>query len=413
MQLSSLIPLLLSAGAAIAGCDCGSDSGTDGGGAAPGGSSTSSATASSSSSDASSSTGPVPDPGKLGAACETDMDCADMIPFQCVQVSDDDPAFHGGPAGGYCTKSCAEDADCPGVGSACLSARGGGKCALGCTRGNPGGGALDPLDPSKCHGRADVACTTLDTVKSPDVCMPACGEDAQCDGRKCDPRFGVCVENPSTGDPIGTKCDPMAATPTCAGVCIALNTGDALCSQRCSFGGDVPIEASLDCGGIDVGICLFTTPNTGPGDSASCTGACAKHEDCNQDGVLYCFDYLGTGMMGHGFCANRATPCTTELAPCTGVDDWPGSICTKCSDGKLRCLDPTYPPPGSATGGAGGGAGAGGGGGTGGVGGAGGTGGAGGVGGSGGTGGGGGVGGVGVGGVGGIGGSATGGAGGV
>src|SRR5262249_4302190 len=162
------------------------------------------------------------------------------------------------------------------------------------------------------------------------------------------------------GDPMNAKCDQMSSK--CAGVCIGIGNNDFMCSQPCSFAGEDPIDSSLDCGGIDAGLCAYSVMGTGPGDNAFCTGAWTTHDGCNQDNVMFCWDFLGTGMMGHGFCANIATPCTKEGAACTGAMDWMGSVCTKTKDGSLKCLDPTYPPPtgGGGAGGAGGAGGSGG-----------------------------------------------------
>src|SRR6185503_12028585 len=127
----------------------------------------------------------------------------------------------------------------------------------------------------------------------------------------------VCVDTPSTGDPINTKCADNGMRPTCAGVCIPIggsgivcNTDsecqpsetcvnksctNTMCSQACGLAGEDPIESSLDCGGTEIGLCLYSVQGTGPGDNAYCTGACTSHEDCRQGSVLYCFDYLHLG----------------------------------------------------------------------------------------------------------------------
>src|SRR5689334_19956531 len=73
----------------------------------------------------------------LGAACKTNMDCGGVL--YCLSAGSDDPIFGGGPAGGFCTKACDTNDDCPGSVSACLknSAFEAGRCTLTCTIGPP------------------------------------------------------------------------------------------------------------------------------------------------------------------------------------------------------------------------------------------------------------------------------------
>src|SRR6188768_321753 len=93
-------------GAGYAGCG-GGNVGVGGAGGAGEASSTSSK--SSSKSTSSSSSG---GPGSIGMACTADGDCGGG--FTCLKPADTSPAlFGGGAAGGYCTKSCATDTDCP------------------------------------------------------------------------------------------------------------------------------------------------------------------------------------------------------------------------------------------------------------------------------------------------------------
>jgi hypothetical protein len=72
----------------------------------------------------------------LGAECESDADCG--ADGQCIRASDNDVILYGGAAGGYCTKPCASDPECPGPNSVCLlSPDGQGECFLGCNFGEP------------------------------------------------------------------------------------------------------------------------------------------------------------------------------------------------------------------------------------------------------------------------------------
>lgn len=320
---------------------------------------------------------------------------------RCAKSSDNEPimavgnASVGGPAGGYCTKDCLEATDCP-DGAVCVTSMDGtGVCMLECTHGTPEIEFLDDEHPAdKCHGRDDQMCLPLQNVS---VCYPICGSDAECGGRKCDLRSGICTDTPAnaTGKPLGSKCVPddentMEDENECAGICLTFvneqNEPDArMCSAYCSRGGS--LMTTQNCGGPEKGICVFgpsinDTPSAN-GDIGFCSGACDKHDVCNHEGGLFCFDIGLLDALGKGYCFG-ATDCPNGTE--CDVDE----LCTQTKYGPV-CLeaDPNNPtstliPLGEAavnsgSGGAGGAMGTGGAGGTmttGGTGGAGGSGGA-------------------------------------
>src|SRR5262245_36985312 len=75
----------------------------------------SASTATASSTAASGGDGGPLNPGTddwLGLACEDDAACGPAD--HCLRATDDSP-LGGGPAGGYCTRTCTEDAECPGL----------------------------------------------------------------------------------------------------------------------------------------------------------------------------------------------------------------------------------------------------------------------------------------------------------
>ena len=286
----------------------------------------------------------------LGEPCNDDEACgAGLV---CLRADADDPFLGGGPAGGMCTRACDEDADCPGEASRCLAPGPGGKCYRGCVRGEPPLTAIDdPLDPTKCNGRADRMCAPLPSGGG--VCLPTCGKDEQCPpGRSCDARRSVCVVTPTQGLPSASPCDPDADVVPCAGRCTKLgSSAGAFCSEPCSFGG--PLDGD-DCGGLGEGLCLFVVAPAGPGDQAMCAKACSSHDDCVQSELLFCFDFSKSG--SSGYCADLAAACDAVGQPCPpGPGVWPGSVCSATVGGALVCLDPTFPPPAGGAGGAGGG----------------------------------------------------------
>ncbi|WP_437784638.1 hypothetical protein [Sorangium sp. So ce1097] len=277
----------------------------------------------------------------LAARCEVDADCGSS--GVCIPESDPD-FFGGGPAGGYCTAACAGDGDCAGEGSVCI----GGACLLGCTMGQPPlESIVMELDPGKCQGREDLRC---DTFEDASICLPSCGSDSECaGGRRCDPRWNLCVDEPTTGLPDGSACeigdddeDP------CASWCINFGGNSGVCAGFCVLGGDI---ANDDCGGLESGLCLYGFgDDPGAGDIGVCANACTRHSDC----LLPDASCVSAGLETNGFCVFGVTPCPRGQRQCAR-----GEVCTETPDGRL-CLDAEYPLGDTGTGGGGGGGGEGG-----------------------------------------------------
>ena len=290
--------------------------------------------------------------GTVGGSCKADADCAAGL--SCAKSSANDPVLGGGPAGGYCTKACQADTDCPTADTLCLLIEDGqpGRCVLDCSRGpalDSDAELLSPLDPSKCLGREDLRC---EKVRGMEACVPSCGSASQCSGkRSCDPRAGVCVDAPSTGSPLGAACSPDDDPTSCAGTCVAFDSGESMCSSECVIGGAV--EGSLDCGGIEAGFCAFRRGSAGLGDAGYCTPSCDTHADC-QNPSFWCFGVTGLSTLSHkGYCF-AAHACEGGQSDCDAKSG--GALtCTKTAYGPY-CLDSTYSP---ATGAGGSGAGGG------------------------------------------------------
>ncbi|MFO0547601.1 MAG: hypothetical protein U0271_04380 [Polyangiaceae bacterium] len=354
-----LVAVTLAAGSPACGDDStGGAGGTGANGGAGGAPSGGGGTGPVTSSTHSTSTGMANVP--LGAECSTDAECGTGY---CIKASDNDTRLGGGAPNGYCTMECASDLDCGGTTNLCVKDNDGvGECFLGCTIGEPPFQYVDSaLDPRKCFGREDLRCQPIDMVP---VCVPTCGSDSQCDGRVCDPRYGACVDTANTGKAFGDKCDPNAANPECAGVCVNFSSGESMCSSRCVLGGELE---GFDCGGITSGLCVFRPADNGAGDYGFCTPACNAQDDC-QNPDFWCF---GNNFATNGYCFG-ATACPNGAADCTDAN----TTCTVTKYGPF-CLDPQFPlgdagvggggVGGGGVGGAGGAGGATGGGGTGGI----------------------------------------------
>jgi hypothetical protein len=307
---------VLVAGVAVA---CGSSDNELSGGQGGTSSTTSSSTDSSSSS---STTTTNPESSFIALPCDSDADCGDDPDADCIQASENEPFFTaffavddvvGGPAGGYCTKSCEKDADCP-HDAVCT----GDICIKECTFGEPPlTGLADPLSEDKCHGRDDLMC--VPTQGGNALCIPVCGSDVECGGRACDLRTRVCTDAGREGVGLGSPCVPddeatLLDEDVCAGICqLFVDDGDNsihMCSASCSLGGAV--GATHNCGGPDLGICAFgvsaSDVSSALGDYGVCTAACAQHDDCNYLVGLFCLDLGLLDDVGKRYCY-VALPC--------------------------------------------------------------------------------------------------------
>jgi hypothetical protein len=245
----------------------------------------------------------VPSGGSLGAKCVADGDCAAGL--QCARKgatalttnpSDGEEYY---PAGGYCTKACTVDADCNLLATGSLCWAGSNRttaphwCLAPCAIG--GVGPLDPLDPAKCHGRADVACGS---ASGSYVCSPNCTRDDQCEaGDACNRMKGYCVKGLAHQD---------VAIGGTSGACgshlvLSLAAGDGgtayYCTATCTLG--VADDCGAGAGCVISG--YATTP--GAGDRGSCARLCTCDDDCAAP--TYCLQFASeaAGFFGrYGYC---------------------------------------------------------------------------------------------------------------
>jgi hypothetical protein len=234
--------------------------------------------------------GLAPDPrasaGPVGAACSKDADC--LSGLDCL-TADGGVLDFSGPAGGYCTVGCADDAACQAVdrGSECLSFRGQRICVRTCASG------VVPSAVAKCLDRSDVTCVS-DVARQlqapadgpqPGVCLPSCQSDAQCGaGLFCDLRNGLCTNAPPTGDPVGSRCD--GPNNNCeGGVCVPLNGFERFCSAFCRFGGP-GCGFDGDDARPEAGCVLAQVPGESVGDRGLCLELCESASDCARPGAV-------------------------------------------------------------------------------------------------------------------------------
>lgn len=320
---------------------------SDEGGTGSGGSSASSTSASSVSSSSSavvvssSSTGGGTK-SQLAAKCSNDADCGDD--YRCIAADGNSAVLGGGAPGGYCTKDCLSDMDCPGFGSVCRKAdsESTGECFLGCAIGPALQFIDDPLEDLKCRGREDLRCNSGSDA---DYCLPTCGDDSQCPGRVCNQATGACSDMQSPGSKVnGAICDADAPNQDdCIGFCQTFsNDSPSICTSPCVLGGNI---MGKDCGGLDKGLCVYRPNGFGAGDFGRCAAACNQHSDCGNES-WYC---VGGSFLqftsGNGYCFTVDS--CTDNASCD-TDEY----CVDTKDGK-KCLE--YNPNDCGQGGAGGG----------------------------------------------------------
>jgi hypothetical protein len=221
----------------------------------------------------------------LGKKCLKDSEC--KAPFTCITEASNDFG-NGGPAGGLCTTSCQADSDCNAVAqnSVCVqvdSASGTQVCLQSCTQGI--------ASATKCQGRSDMICGSLvdqtGQASGTAACQPACGGDFDCPGRKCDLRTGICTDAPLGTLPIGSPCDPNAATDPCDGVCF--NFYDSQDAALAKYGSCTALcvlaPSGVGCGNNANALppfnatCFGSSTDT-PGDPGLCFELCNCDADC-------------------------------------------------------------------------------------------------------------------------------------
>ena len=208
----------------------------------------------------------------LGRACVSDGECGpDLF---CLM----EQGQQWGPARGLCTTKC------PATGAGCQGVAPGAQCvALGpaqefyCVEPcKPGPQGLQQFDPTKCHGRQEIACTEQPGGNF--LCLPNCNGAQDCPSGACNPKLGVCTNAPVAGGPIGAAC---GGDQECRGVCLA-GLGEPSCVEPCTIGA-LPACGWSGPGTPAEAYCLFTAstfPQIGIGDQGLCGKLCNCDKDC-------------------------------------------------------------------------------------------------------------------------------------
>ncbi len=228
-----------------------------------------------------------PASGLLGANCRDDGDCRKgsyCLPSTSTAVSGE------GPSAGLCVADCGRDeSSCESLDpdTTCVLLDDGGTasvlddtafCLPRCKLGDPER-AYD-----KCRGRIDLVCGEATAQTGEGYCRPACRSDLDCGERRCNLRTGLCADQPPSGDPIGSACNP--AESQCAGGCIAHGSKWAECSGVCRL--NTPGCGQLQSSGPPYDFWCYLDPSDrgGEGDLGYCTRVCDCDDDCARDDAV-------------------------------------------------------------------------------------------------------------------------------
>ncbi len=225
----------------------------------------------------------------LGKSCTTNADCG--VGLTCVTASS--TALAGdGVANGYCTRTCAQASDCTAIspGAQCVPFGAQSFCLQGC----------DPAASYSCRDRADALCRSTNIDGSgPIACYPQCVSSADCNGRTCDVRTGLCTDQPSTGDPVGADCNPNAGTNTCAGFCVAFQGyGGGMCTELCnsnSLGQPGACGSDPTPGSPQQAACIYQASAGNGGNVGICGQLCNCDADCRATGDV-CESWAAAGV---------------------------------------------------------------------------------------------------------------------
>ncbi len=283
----------------------------------------------------------------VGEACTLSTQCMDGTCYTVTPFT-----------GGYCSKQCTSQGDCPsgslcgrnpsGSGSICLATCASAGSATGCRTGyvcdkNPtlsGGGACTP----SCAG-ATTTCGTAPTCDARGFCCGKVGY-ACCAGTTCG-SGETCVSGYCQQQACGSLSQPCCAGSTCTASqtvcqgnsCVACGTaGGACCGGNACATGSVCLSAQCQtCGGLNQPCCAGASCNSGTCNTSNlCTGtptlkplgeACAVDGDC-ADG--HCIAQATSGLWSQGYCSKD----------CTGGGSCPGgSACSSWTQpGISLCL---------------------------------------------------------------------------
>lgn len=229
--------------------------------------------------------------GVIGAACDSDASCGSG--GVCFAATGNQYAGAGGPAKGYCTAACEDNADCSARDplSRCVGGLGPGGasyCIRTCESKEPAPGE------AKCLNRPEVMCLSIaadgvagfEPGPQQGVCVPRCGSDTDCPaGRFCHAEFGVCRNAPALGAPVGARCTLES---NCDGnSCLDRDeNGVGTCSADCTLGSLSGCGFARDAA-VREAACVVPFLSgggfsEGPGDKGVCQELCDVAADCQR-----------------------------------------------------------------------------------------------------------------------------------
>ncbi len=220
--------------------------------------------------------------GLLGARCARDLDCSAGL--RCARKGADltVDAARGEddyPAAGICTLPCTTNDDC-------LTLAEGAVCHAATPHASSPRYCLEPcragattrwpaLDPAKCHGRADLACSD-----ATNACEPSCGDDANCaSGDACEPTRGACRSGLAHG-----AVDVGGGAPCgSGGAWMMPSMGEAptlYCTEACTIGALAACGWDGRSSPAPAGCLLARRTGLGAGDRGDCARLCDRDADC-------------------------------------------------------------------------------------------------------------------------------------
>lgn len=264
-----------------------------------------------------------------GEACTGRQDCG----TEEICDAPDSSNFLGGAApGGMCVINCQEDpAACP-SGFLCVETLGPGAGAARCLeRCTLGSGCTEVAEWVCSSNVAQLGCSgeSCRVASGQGMCRPFCVTDSDCaasgasnsstGNTYCNRQTGVCTDEPTPGEGLGTACGAQLAEVNCAGRCLSGSTY-SFCTHSCRFVGEGSEAGWCDFDAADparpTGYCaLPANGQTGPGDEGYCAPLCLDDADC-PDGMRCATDYQTA--RDEGVCQPQSEDGTTNGDPGTG-----------------------------------------------------------------------------------------------
>jgi hypothetical protein len=271
------------------------------------------------------SDGPGPDgpprPLSVGGPCTLDSDCGGAMAFCITEAS------QPGLPGGYCSASCAVDADC-GSGAGCVDSGSGFLCIATCAQDSDcRDGYICQPDFSGLSVPDHMVCAPGSPGTAGAVPGDPCTQNSDC------PRAGICITEADGSVPGGyciTSCNLASASANsgcpAGSTCVAGSSGDfcvATCTDSTGCRASAGYACAVDFLGLDSGGATVCAP--GQPTAVTAGTACTSHGDCTA-GRGFCL----LGFPG-GYCTTVCNP-AAATSEC-GADE----ACADTANGSGLC----------------------------------------------------------------------------